>query len=116
MVDPLDVISRTIDEASKRHALAANRSKLQEEFAALDTAAVMAMSDKALAAWQASFDAGSPQWRLAEFAWQSRLLAREVEAIRSAANRNLWGAFLGACVGVAGSVLVALVTWWIGRH
>lgn len=116
MADPLDVLTRTIDEASRRHALAAQRRKLQDEFEALDTAAVMALSDKALAAWQAGFDAGSPQWRLAEFAWQSRLLAREVEAIRSAANRNLWGALAGACVGVAGSIAVALVTWWVGRQ
>ena len=47
----------------------AKRTQHAEEFKTLDRQKLFEMDDKALAAWQHTFEPSEPQWRLAEYEW-----------------------------------------------
>lgn len=86
-----DFVDRFEDADTKR--------RLQAEFASVDRRAVGELSDVELAAWQARYPADSPQHRLGEHEWQSRLTAEQTKATRFAALLGLFGVVLGFALG-----------------
>ena len=118
--DVTNMLAATIQAGSEKSALRQKRQQYQDDFEALDCNKITALSDKELAAWQATFEQDTPQWRFAEHAWQIRLLKSEIKAMQaaaeSAANRGLLGALLGACIGFIGAVASAWAAVYFSKH
>jgi hypothetical protein len=76
------------------------QQQTMEAFKEVDRCAISRMSDKELAAWQAGFEPESPQWMLANYEWQTRLVVRQVEAMKFAAYIGVAATLLGILAGI----------------
>jgi hypothetical protein len=68
-----------------------------------------AMPDTELTAWQAMYEADSPQYRLVEHILQERLGDRQIAASRRTAR---WAAIWATISGIAGVIVGWLLSSW----
>ena len=92
------------------------RRKFHHEFETVDRRVIARMSDKELAIWQTAFPPESPQWRLAEHEWQSRLMLDQNKATFHAARLGIWGTVIGAAIGVIGTLIAVALTFLLQSH
>jgi hypothetical protein len=86
------------------------REQNRAEFKTLDRRELAKMDDKALAQWQSDYKSDEPQWRLAEYEWQRRITAEQINATMRSARWQAWfGVFAALIGGVLGALLAILV-------
>jgi hypothetical protein len=86
---------------------AAKRKAIRErEFTDVDRRELARMADKELAAWQAGFPSDSPQFILAQYEWQRRLIADQIRATVFSAR---WQAWFGVFAAIIGALLTLLI-------
>jgi hypothetical protein len=71
----------------------------KEDFLGIDRRAIAKMPDKELALWQSDFPVESPQFILASYEWQRRLIVDQVKAVRWAAWLSVFGVITGIILG-----------------
>jgi len=104
-----DIYSAQQRELAERKAALLKTAAFQQELKKINRRDLAHKIDIDLAIWQTSYPPDSPQYLIAEKEWERRLTARQIKA-----------GHLAALIGVAGSIIAALLGvclgWWLSAH